>query len=80
MLALAHAFARAGGAVLVVLHDLSLAARFADQVVLMQMGRVLAAGTPAQVLTPSHIDLAFDCESLVFELNGRIASIVARAP
>jgi iron complex transport system ATP-binding protein len=80
VLALALAFARAGGAVLVVLHDLSLAAGFADQVVLMHEGRVLVAGTPAQVLTPAHIDLAFDCEALVFELDGRIASIVARAP
>lgn len=42
-----------------VVHDLNLAARFAGQVVLMKQGRVLAAGTPREVLTAPLVDAAF---------------------
>ncbi len=38
-------------AVLVVTHDVNLASQFADRVVLLDAGAVVAAGTPAQVLT-----------------------------
>lgn len=41
---------REGVAVLIVLHDLNLAATFADRLVLMVYGRVVAQGTPAEVL------------------------------
>ncbi|MCS6853969.1 MAG: heme ABC transporter ATP-binding protein [Elioraea sp.] len=56
---LAHAYAildvafhraREGGVVVAVLHDLSLAARFCDRVVIMERGRVVADGPPAEVL------------------------------
>lgn len=39
-----------GRAVVVVLHDLGAAARYADRIVLLDRGRVAAAGTPAEVL------------------------------
>lgn len=45
----------AGAGVIVVLHDLNHAARVADDVLLMQGGRVIAHGTPATVLTPPLI-------------------------
>jgi iron complex transport system ATP-binding protein len=41
-----------GMAALVVLHDLNLASTFADQLVLLAAGRVLAQGTPRDVLRP----------------------------
>lgn len=41
--------------VVVVLHDLNLALRYAHQVVLVHQGRVLACGTPAQVLSPRRV-------------------------
>ncbi len=44
--------ARAGQAVLVSLHDLALAARFADRVVVLESGRVAADGAPMAALTP----------------------------
>lgn len=48
---LARGRAAAGDAVLVVLHDLALAAGYADRVVVLAGGRVAAAGPPAEVLT-----------------------------
>jgi iron complex transport system ATP-binding protein len=39
-----------GTAVAVTLHDLSLAARYCDEVVVMQSGRIAAQGTPATAL------------------------------
>lgn len=45
-----------------VVHDLNLAARFADQIVLMNNGRVVASGAPAEVLTTDHIREVFGVE------------------
>jgi iron complex transport system ATP-binding protein len=43
--------AREGRGVLAVIHDLSLAARFMDRIILMNQGRVVREGPPAEVLT-----------------------------
>jgi iron complex transport system ATP-binding protein len=50
----ARRHAAAGGAVLAVLHDLTLAARF-DLVALLDRGRLVTAGRPAEVLTPARL-------------------------
>jgi iron complex transport system ATP-binding protein len=42
-----------------VVHDLNLAARFADQIVLLNHGRFVAGGSPAEVLTADLIRDAF---------------------
>jgi iron complex transport system ATP-binding protein len=44
-----------GKAVLVVLHDLSMAARMADRLLLLDSGRAAACGSPAEVLTESTL-------------------------
>jgi iron complex transport system ATP-binding protein len=54
-LRVAREFARAGTAVLVVLHDLNLAAQYADRVVMLDNGRIAHSGSPAQVLTSGNI-------------------------
>jgi iron complex transport system ATP-binding protein len=46
-------------AVLVALHDLNLAARYADRVALLVDGKIKATGTPRQVLTPELISMAY---------------------
>jgi iron complex transport system ATP-binding protein len=51
--------AERGRAVAVVLHDLSLAARFADRIVLLAEGRIVADGAPATVMTPAHAGRVF---------------------
>jgi iron complex transport system ATP-binding protein len=56
-------FGAAPGLVVVgVVHDLALAARFADQLVLLHDGAVLAAGPPAAVMTPANMRTAFGVE------------------
>jgi iron complex transport system ATP-binding protein len=45
--------------VVLVLHDLSLAARVADQLLLLADGALLAAGPPRAVLTPALLKAAF---------------------
>jgi iron complex transport system ATP-binding protein len=48
-----RARAAGGQAVLVSLHDLALAARFADRVVVLDQGRVVADARPLEALTPA---------------------------
>jgi iron complex transport system ATP-binding protein len=52
-----------GGAVLAIVHDLALAARFADRVVMMERGRLVADGRPREVLTPERIAAVFAVEA-----------------
>ncbi|MBU1383243.1 MAG: ABC transporter ATP-binding protein [Alphaproteobacteria bacterium] len=51
--------ARAGQAVLASLHDLPLAARFADRVAVMHEGRVVADASPLHALTPDVMEQVF---------------------
>ncbi|WP_029003027.1 ABC transporter ATP-binding protein [Azorhizobium doebereinerae] len=51
--------ARGGATVVVVLHDLTLAARFCDRLALLAASRLLALGAPDEVLTPAHIAAAY---------------------
>ncbi len=48
-----------GVGVLIVLHDLNLAARCADQVLLLQCGTIAAAGSPQDVLTEDNLQSVF---------------------
>lgn len=47
------------------IHDLNLAARFCDQMLLMAGGRLLASGTPGQVLTPELLGTAYGVQARV---------------
>jgi len=50
---------RAGTTVLIVTHNLNLAARYADRMILLDRGRVAAAGTPAQVLARPTVEAVY---------------------
>lgn len=66
VMAFVRAFSRRGGtAALAVLHDLGLAARWCDRLVLLHDGRVLAAGTPDEVLRPDVLRVAYGVEVAV---------------
>jgi iron complex transport system ATP-binding protein len=51
--------------VVAAIHDLELAARFCDRLVLLKAGRMLASGAPELVLTPERIFEAFGARALV---------------
>lgn len=54
-----------GRTVVMVLHDLGLAARYSDRLVVLHDGRVLADGSPWQVLTPGVLATAFGLDAEV---------------
>jgi iron complex transport system ATP-binding protein len=49
-----------------VLHDLNLAARYADHLVVIQDGRLATTGPPQSVLTPEILRDVFDVEVEIF--------------
>lgn len=59
VMALLRDTARRGAVVVAVLHDLTLAGRFCDRLALMKEGRLLAEGTPGDVLEDAHLADAF---------------------
>ncbi|MEW6573434.1 MAG: ABC transporter ATP-binding protein [Bacillota bacterium] len=68
VLARIREFAVAEGRVVVmVLHDLSLAGRFADRLLLLHSGQICAAGVPKAVLTPENIRTVYGVEAVVAE-------------
>ncbi|SDX65896.1 heme ABC transporter ATP-binding protein [Litoreibacter albidus] len=58
---IARGFARSGGGVVAVMHDLNLTALYADEVAMLAGGRLLAHGTPADVLTDATLSDAYGC-------------------
>ncbi len=60
-----------GGAVVVVLHDLGLAARYADRIVVLDAGKVVADGTPEAVLTQRTLGEVFGVEGVTVRQGDR---------
>jgi len=70
--------AHGGTAVLAVLHDLALAARFADRVLMMDRGRLVADGSPREVLTSEKIATVFGVEAAMTETGVGAIPILRR--
>jgi iron complex transport system ATP-binding protein len=70
VMGIVRARARAGCAVVVVLHDLALAAAYADRMVVLHGNRVVADGPPADVLRPALVEAVY----------GRAVDVVEVAP
>ena len=57
--------ADAGRGVLAIVHDLNLAAAYADRVVLMHQAKVVESGAPGEILRPELLESVFDIPMLV---------------
>lgn len=60
----------ARSAVVAVLHDLGLAARYADRLLILDEGRVVAAGPPREVLTAERLATTFGVRAEILERDG----------
>ncbi len=65
ILRLARAVAAAGGSVLAILHDLNLAAAYADRIGLLSNGQLVALGTPWDVLDARHLADVYQVQVVV---------------
>jgi iron complex transport system ATP-binding protein len=70
-LAMLRAAAERGMGVVAVLHDLTLAARVADDILLLKEGHVLAAGAAGEVLTEGNIAAAYGVRAAIVTHAGR---------
>jgi len=56
-----------GRTIILVLHDLNQAARYADSVVALRGGQIVVQGTPQDVMTPSNIQQVFGLKTMVIK-------------
>jgi iron complex transport system ATP-binding protein len=61
------------------LHDLTLAARFADRVLVMDRGRIVADGTPDEALSAQRLASVFGIEATSVLIGGKPVPIAGRA-
>ena len=78
VLRVARDLAAAGRAVVVVLHDLSLAGAVADRLGLLAAGRLVALGPPAEVLTASAVSEVYGVRVEVLERDGTLLVVPLR--
>ena len=71
--------ARNGNAILAIMHDLTLAARFADRVLVMNEGRIVAEGAPAEALAPERLASVFGVEAVTVAVGDKRVPIAGRA-
>ncbi|MBB3109487.1 iron complex transport system ATP-binding protein [Paenibacillus phyllosphaerae] len=51
--------------VVAVLHDLNLAAHYCDQLLVLQQGRIVATGSPEEVMVPSLIEQVYGTQAVI---------------
>lgn len=78
----ARQLASAGAAVVVVLHELSLAGAYADRIALVSEGRLVTVGSPGEVLTAELVQKVYglEVEILTQENTGRPIVLPRRGP
>lgn len=75
---LLRAEADGGGLVIAVLHDLTMAARYCDRLLLIDGGRIVAHGTPAEVLNAARLRAVYGIDARV-ETGGEWPTITTFA-
>lgn len=69
-----------GCGVVAVLHDLNMAMHYADQVLMMQRGRLVALGEPADVLTRANVMGVFGVDVELVTLSGSSDTVIVPKP
>ena len=52
-----------GKAAVIAIHDINIASRFSDRIILLHEGEIISNGKPSDVLTPENIELVFEVTS-----------------
>ena len=55
--------------VIAVLHDLNLVLNYADEILLLDKGKLFASGKPAEVLSPENINKVFQVDFKLYQFN-----------
>lgn len=76
VLELVRTLARAGRSIVMVLHDLGAAARYADTLVAMQAGRIVANGAPRKIVTPALVRQLYGIDADIINASGDGAPVV----
>jgi iron complex transport system ATP-binding protein len=70
--------ARGGALVIAVLHDLNLAAEYADRLLVLKAGRLVADGVPAEIMSDRSVSDWFGCPVDIWQEDGRPPQVRAR--
>ncbi len=57
---------------LIAIHDINIAAKYADRILLLHEGKIVSNGTPSEVLTSENIATVFGVTSQVISSDGRM--------
>ncbi|MHA3684616.1 iron ABC transporter ATP-binding protein [Leucobacter sp. HY1908] len=68
-----------GKTVVLVIHDVNFAAAYADRIVALADGRVVASGTPDEIITPEVLERVFETPVEVLEHAGKRVAVYYRA-
>jgi iron complex transport system ATP-binding protein len=71
--------AASGRLVLVVLHDITLAARWAHRIIALKSGEIIADGHPQSIITPGFMRDVFAVEAEILDVGGRPCPVTIRA-
>lgn len=61
---------RKGAAAMLAMHDLNLASRFSDTIVMLNGGKIFCAGEPSQIMTVENIKSVYKVEATINQNNG----------
>lgn len=68
--------ARNGTAVIAILHDLNLAVRFADRIILLHRGRLAIDGGPRNTMTAETIRKVFEVDAAIHHIDGGLPFVL----
>ncbi|WP_306250517.1 ABC transporter ATP-binding protein [Parvularcula sp. IMCC14364] len=78
IMSLIQNYVREGNSALVIMHDISLAARFSDRLIWMKEGKIMADGPPAKTVTETQIETIFGIGAQV-QWRDKIPLIITRS-